>query len=200
MASTRITVWTLIGHFNVNFGESFQQAPNSQSFLLDIYHCPDIMSESPAVQIVDFLPEHQQGYRDVNVEWISKYFKMEDSDFKALDHPQEYILDKGGYIAVAVLDGQVVGTSALIKMKEEGVYELAKMGVNPNIHGKGIGKKLGEHVINKARELGATKLYLESNRILVPAITLYKKLGFEEITGYQSPYERCDIQMELSLV
>mgnify|MGYP006184775641 CR=1 FL=1 len=78
--------------------------------------------------------------------------------------------------------------------------KLAKMGVNPDIHGKGIGKKLGEHVINKARELGATKLYLESNRILVPAITLYKKLGFEEITGYQSPYERCDIQMELPLV
>ena len=158
------------------------------------------MSESPVVQIVDFLPEHQQGYRDVNVEWISKYFKMEDSDFKALDHPQEYILDKGGYIAVAILEGKVVGTSALIKMKEEGVYELAKMGVNPDIHGKGIGKKLGEHVIRKARELGATKLYLESNRILVPAITLYKKLGFEEITGYQSPYERCDIQMELPLV
>lgn len=158
------------------------------------------MSSESIVQIVDFASEHKQAFRDLNVEWISKYFKMEESDYKSLDHPQEYILDKGGYIAIALISGKAVGSCALIKMAQDGNYEVAKMGVDPSIHGQGIGKKLGLHVINKARELGATRLYIESNRILVPAVSLYKKLGFVEVTGIESPYERCDIQMEMILV
>jgi len=85
-------------------------------------------------------------------------------------------------------------------MAQDGNYEVAKMGVDPSIHGQGIGKQLGLPVINKAKDLGATCLYIESNRILVPAVSLYKKLGFQEVTGIESPYERCDIQMEMSLV
>jgi N-acetylglutamate synthase-like GNAT family acetyltransferase len=157
------------------------------------------MSESTAITIVEFQPEHKQAFRDLNVEWISKYFKMEASDYKALDNPQENILDKGGYIAVALLDGVVVGVCGLMKMKEDDNYELVKMGVNPSIHGKGVGKQLGVHIINKARTMGAKRIYIESNRILVPAVSLYAKLGFVEVSGFESPYERCDIQMELIL-
>ncbi len=158
------------------------------------------MSVVSAVEIVPYSLEHKQAFRDLNVAWISKYFKMEESDYKSLDHPQEYILDKGGYIAIALLEGKAVGSCALIKMAQDGNFEVAKMGVDPSIHGQGIGKQLGLHVINKAKDLGATRLYIESNRILVPAVSLYKKLGFQEVTGIESPYERCDIQMEMSLV
>ncbi|RYY25293.1 MAG: MarR family transcriptional regulator, partial [Chitinophagaceae bacterium] len=49
------------------------------------------------------------------------------------------------------------------------------------------------------RELGARKVYLESNTKLEPAINLYYKLGFKKIAGAPSPYERCNIQMELEL-
>lgn len=154
------------------------------------------MAESP-VEIVEFTAEHSSAFRNLNEEWISKYFKMEESDFKALDHPQEYILDKGGYIAIATIDGVAVGTCALIKI--DNGFELAKMSVSPNAQGRGIGKLLGNHVIAKAKELGATRMYIESNRILTPAITLYERLGFKEVQGFVSPYERCNIQMELIL-
>lgn len=157
------------------------------------------MLSSDEVLIVDFESKHQKAFKDLNVEWISKYFVMEDSDYKALDHAKEYIIDKGGHILIAVLGGEVVGTSALIKM-DDGSYELAKMAVSPTTHGKGVGYKLGLAAIERVRQLNGSRVYLESNTILTPAINLYRKLGFIEVTGFESPYERCNIQMELLLV
>jgi DNA-binding MarR family transcriptional regulator/GNAT superfamily N-acetyltransferase len=154
--------------------------------------------ESGQVQIVDFIPAHQTAFRQLNEDWITRYFRMEEGDYKALDHPKEYILDKGGHIFMALYKGEPVGTCSLIPM-ENGNYELAKMGVSPKTQGLGIGFLLGQACIDKARALGAVRVYLESNTSLKPAISLYHKLGFHKVAGPPSPYERCDIQMELIL-
>ena len=154
--------------------------------------------ESKKLEIVEFDPGYKTAFKQLNEEWISQYFKMEPSDYKSLDHPQEYIIDKGGHILVALYQGEPVGTCALIKM-DDSTFELAKMAVSPKAKGKGIGWLLGNAAINKAREINAEKLYLESNTILKPAINLYHKLGFKKVTGIPSPYERCNIQMELPL-
>lgn len=152
------------------------------------------------VSIVEYSNKYQQSFKSLNEEWISKYFKMESSDYKALDSPDEYILNKGGQICVALYDNEPVGVCALIRMIDsEYDYELAKMAVSPRVQGKGIGWLLGQTIIDKARLLGAKKLYLESNRVLTPAINLYRKLGFQEVFGRPTPYERCDIQMELNI-
>lgn len=156
------------------------------------------MTEKPTIVAYD--DTYKSAFKSLNEEWIVKYFKIEEMDRIALNNPKEYILDKGGYIAVALLDGEPVGVCALLKSYYPGFdYELAKMGVSPKAQGKGIGKLLGNHIIAKARSLGAKKIYLESNRILKPALSLYDKLGFREIVGASSPYERSDIQMELDL-
>jgi len=153
--------------------------------------------ESRKVKIVAYQQAYQQAFKDLNVEWISTYFKMEEADYKALDHPQEYILDNGGHILVALYDDVPVGVCALIKMKDpEYDYELAKMAVSPAAQGKSIGWLLGNAILEKARSLGAKKVYLESNTVLKPAINLYHKLGFEKVVGRPTPYERCNIQME----
>lgn len=152
------------------------------------------------IKIVDFNPTYQEAFKTLNEEWIRKYFVMEEADFKALDHPQEYILDRGGYIAIALLENEPVGTCALMKMDNPQFdYELAKMAVSPKAQGLGIGYQLGLKVIEKAKELGATTVFLESNTVLKPAIQLYKKFGFKEIEHIATPYERCNIQMELVL-
>ncbi len=156
--------------------------------------------ESRKVQIVDYTRAYQEAFKQLNEEWITRYFKMEEADHRSLDHPQEYILDKGGYIAMALYEGEAVGTCALIAMPKDSSFELAKMAVSPKARGKGIGHLLGQACIDKARALGARTIYLESNTRLKPAINLYQKLGFQKITGRPSPYERCDIQMELSLI
>ncbi|MFD1257227.1 GNAT family N-acetyltransferase [Mucilaginibacter terrae] len=154
--------------------------------------------ENNEVEIVDFIPAYQQDFKKLNEEWITRYFKMEASDYKSLDHPQEYILNRGDYISIALYQGVPVGACALIKMDND-TFELAKMAVLPEAQGKGIGWLLGNAIIEKARQVGAKKLYLESNTLLIPAISLYYKLGFKKITGVASPYERCNIQMNLSL-
>ncbi len=158
------------------------------------------LRESEDVKIIDYNEKYQQIFRDLNVEWISSYFKMEETDYKALDNPDEYILKNGGHIFVALYKNEPSGVCALIKMDDPKYeYELAKMAVSPKAQGKNIGGLLGQAIINKAKSLGASNIYLESNTILKPAINLYQKLGFQKIVGIQSPYERCNIQMELKL-
>ena len=154
--------------------------------------------ESARIQIVDFIPAYQAAFRQLNEEWITTWFRMEEGDYKALDHPREYILDKGGHIFMALYKGEPVGTCSLIRMDDDS-FELAKMGVSPKTQGLGIGYLLGRACIEKARALGARRVYLESNTRLKPAINLYHKLGFRKVAGPPSPYERCDIQMELVL-
>lgn len=157
------------------------------------------LRESSDVKIIGYIPEYKESFRQLNEEWITTWFKMEESDYRSLDHPQEYILDKGGFIFIATYKDEPMGTCALIKMDDD-TFELAKMAVSPKAKGKGIGWLLGLTAIEQAKAVGANRLYLESNTILKPAISLYTKLGFKKITGVPSPYERCNIQMELNLV
>lgn len=153
------------------------------------------------VRIVDYEPKFHHAFKTLNEEWITKYFVMEDSDYKALEHPQEYILDKGGRILVALYNDEPVGVCALIKVDDsEYDYELAKMAVSPKAQGKKIGWMLGNAIIRLAKDMGATKIFLESNSKLEAALSLYEKLGFKYIHGRPTPYARADIQMELDLI
>ena len=158
------------------------------------------MKRAGAIKIVEYTETYKHIFKELNQQWIETYFKMEEADYRALDNPDEYIIQKGGTIVVVVCDNEVAGVCALIKLNHEKYdYELAKMAVSPKFQGRGIGYKVGEAIIEKAVGLGAKAIYLESNTILTPAINLYYKLGFKKIQGPPSPYERSNIQMELIL-
>ena len=144
-----------------------------------------------------FRPEHAAAFKSLNLAWIRQHWDPEPADFQALDHPNK-LLAAGGFIFIAEQNTQVVGTCALLKMDSTS-FELAKMAVADGAKGLGIGQRLGATVVAKARELKATRVYLESNTVLEPAIALYRKLGFTPIDGPASPYARCNIQMELML-
>ena len=191
MAQTQNNLWQAI--------EEWEYLLNQRSLLQRVSDQRK-RRESAKVKIVEYQPKYQQAFRQLNEEWIRKYFKMEEEDYKALDHPKKYILDRGGCILVALYEGKPAGVCALIKMKDPDYqYELAKMAVSPAMQGKNIGGLLGQAIITKARQLGASRLYLESNTKLKPAISLYEKLGFKKVSGRPTPYERCNIQMELDL-
>jgi Transcriptional regulators len=156
--------------------------------------------ESKNIKVIEYAPKYRSAFRSLNEEWISSYFEMEEADYKALNNPEEYILDKGGKIFVALYNDEPLGVCALIKIDDpEYDFEIAKMAVSPKAQGKNMGWLLGQTVINSAKENGASKLYLESNTILKAAINLYYKLGFQKIVGHPTPYKRCNIQMELNL-
>lgn len=150
--------------------------------------------------IRDYTPADQSIFRQLNVEWITRYFALEPADLKALDQPQEYILHAGGCILLAESAGEVVGACALIKLPDGSGYELAKMAVAPSVQGRGLGYRLGQAAVQRARELGAKRLYLESNAVLKPAVSLYHKLGFRPVANPPaSPYARANVFMELYL-
>ena len=148
-------------------------------------------------ELIEYSAEHATSFRDLNYEWINKYFEVEVSDSAMLEDPEKQILAKGGYIVIARYRGSVVGTCALIRHDANRI-ELAKMAVDDSAKGKGIGYLLGQRCVDKARELNYRQVFLESNTKLKPAINLYKKLGFKRIIGEPSPYERCNIQMLLT--
>ncbi len=191
LSQTRYDLWKAI--------EEWEFLLNQKSLMRRVQEQKKLR-ESRDVQIVDYKPAYLEAFKRLNEEWISKYFKMETADHKALDNPQKNIIAKGGYILVALYNNEPVGVCALIKMDDPVYeYEMAKMAVSPAAQGKNIGWLLGKAIIDKARSLGVKKLYLESNTILQPAINLYHKLGFQRVVGHASPYERCNIQMELVL-
>jgi putative acetyltransferase len=151
----------------------------------------------PEPTLIPFDQRYAKDFKDINLEWIEKYFAVEEHDLGQLSNPQEYIIDKGGEVLFAVCNDKVAGVCALIKTGDA-EFELAKMGVSPDFRGQQIGYKLGLYTIKTARLLGAKRIWLESNRRLVPALTLYKKLGFYEIPLTYTPYARADIRMELT--
>ena len=156
------------------------------------------MRESKDVRIVPYTAQYRAAFKSLNEAWISQYFEMEPADVKALDNPEGYILKKGGQILVALYKDEPVGVCALIKMKDPDYdYEMAKMAVAPEAQGKSIGWRLGQAIVQAAKTAGASKIYLESNTILKPAIQLYYKLGFKKITGMHSPYKRAHIQLRI---
>src|SRR5262249_52266096 len=134
--------------------------------------------ESSKVKIVPYSKKYRNSFRQLNLDWITTHFKVEKADRIALDNPEEYILNRGGFIFVALIDDRPVGVCALLK-RDGPVYpyELAKMAVAPEARGKNVGWLLGKAVVEKARSLKAERLFLESNTILKPAIGLYEKLG-----------------------
>ena len=149
--------------------------------------------------IREFIPGDEAAFRQLNEEWISRYFAMEAKDEEALNHPRRKILDHGGRIFSAVREGATVGCCALLAMAP-GEYEVAKMAVAESARGGGIGRRLLACVIAEARASGATRLYLETNHQLTPAIRLYESLGFRHLPPERvvpSPYARADVYMEL---
>lgn len=150
------------------------------------------------VRIVPYAPAHRVRFRELNLAWITEYFRVEEADRRALDDPDGYILGHGGEILIAEADGRVVGGCALLR-GEDGSFELAKMAVDPSMRGRGVGRALGEAAIERARTLGAPRVELLSNTTLAPAIALYRSLGFVEAPLPPNDYERANIKMVLDL-
>lgn len=154
--------------------------------------------ETNNLEIIPFSNEYSHDFRDLNLEWLEKYFHVEPYDYEVLGNPKENIIDKGGYIFFTKLNEQIVGTVALINSGD--YYELSKMAVSPKYQGLKIGQKMLTYCIDFSKNKGWKNLILYSNRDLQTAIGIYKKYGFLEVPLEKDVhYERADIKMELIL-
>ncbi len=151
------------------------------------------------VEIIAFNPGLAHEFREMNLSWLQQYFYLEPKDEDLLNRAEEVIINRGGKIFFARVDGQIAGCFSLLP-GEEGCFELGKMAVKPHFQGQQIGQELLRYAIGYTREMGMQRLYLYSNTILEPAIHLYRKFGFVEIEMEDPPpYARSNIKMSLNL-
>lgn len=150
------------------------------------------------VTVIPYSSDLKEAIKILNYEWLNRYFKIEPIDEKVLSNPQGEIIDKGGLIFYAKYNNQVVGTVSLLKI-EEGVFELTKMAVTNTVQGLGVGTILLSHIDTVIESEKIKKLILYSNRILHPALHLYRKFGFIEVPLEDGIYDRADIKMEKNI-
>lgn len=156
-------------------------------------------SPSQLIEITEFHSDHATDFARLNYEWLHSYFTVEPHDSEMLEDPYGTIIKPGGQILIALAGEKAVGTAALIADGPD-TYELAKMAVSEDYKGLKIGKRLMLRAIDYALKTGKKRLVLESNTKLTPAINLYFKSGFKVVPlDPDSPYERANIKMELTL-
>ena len=93
--------------------------------------------------------------------------------------PREIELDRDDRHALhflASIDGKAVGTARIVAHR--GGAKIGRMAVLKNYRGKGVGRKLLQRAIAKAKQLGARTIYLHAQ---VPVIGFYEKLGFRSV-------------------
>ncbi len=151
------------------------------------------------VTIVPFDNRYSAQFKRLNLEWLEKYSLLEPADLKYLDNPREHIIDQGGRILIALANGAVVGTCAIIK-EQENTAEFAKLAVSPSARGKGIGRLLTTESIKQIKEMGFRKIIIVSNKKLNAAVKLYESLGFIHVPVPKDiVYKTADVYMVLKI-
>jgi GNAT superfamily N-acetyltransferase len=159
------------------------------------------MPAAGTVRIADYRPAYKKHFKALNEAWLRAHFTIEEHDAGVLNDPNAAIIRKGGAILFALLDDEVVGAAALVRHPGD-LPELCKMAVAPHARRRGIGTALARAAIERAREWGAPRLYLQTSPVLEDALRVYRKLGFRLLKSHPLPrpeYQRDSITMALAL-
>lgn len=108
-------------------------------------------------------------------------FQSVDAEMQNL--PAMYSGAVGSLLLCRAEGGEYAGMVA-IRQKGEGICEMKRLYVLPQFHGYGIGKKLSQMIIEKAKELGYKTMVLDTLERLQPALKLYEALGFQRTGAY----------------
>ena len=173
--------------------DAYRHAANSLTARVEQRHS---LRGQQSVEICEFEDRYAADFKRLNVEWLEKYFYVEEVDHEVLSDPRQCILEPGGEIFFARLADKIVGTVALIPDGENRM-ELSKMAVTQGFKGLRIGKRLLQFAIDRFKQRPERVLFLESNSRLTPAINLYKSSGFVlKPRPSGSHYQRADVYME----
>jgi putative acetyltransferase len=114
----------------------------------------------------------------------------ESTDADLRDIEQSYFVQGGTFQVLVEENGSIVGAYGLYRLGGH-TCELRKMYLHRDCRGKGLGKRLLDDALAKARELGFGRVVLETASVLREAIALYERYGF---TPYRPDHlsARCD--------
>jgi DNA-binding MarR family transcriptional regulator/GNAT superfamily N-acetyltransferase len=126
---------------------------------------------------------------------LRSYFEELDERFDAGFDPEQSIsaseselTEPAGLLLVAWLHGEPVGCGAL-KLHGRAPAELKRMWVARSARGLGVGRRILSELETAARERGAARVRLETNRNLIEATGLYRSAGYTEVEAFNDePY------------
>jgi N-acetylglutamate synthase-like GNAT family acetyltransferase len=153
------------------------------------------------ITILPFTPEYAPIFDRLNRAWIEEFFTIEPFDDLVLTQPQKMILDTGGEVWFAALDGDVIAACALLPFGE-GVLEFTKLGVDEKARGAGVARRLLNHCRERAKVKGAHTLKIFTSSKLAPANALYRSEGFIQIEmspEQKQRYKRADVMYDYVL-
>ena len=65
-------------------------------------------------EIIEYRKDLAPYFKQINMDWLEKYFVAEPYDVEVLSNPEKYILEKGGNIYFVAEEGIPKGAVALI--------------------------------------------------------------------------------------
>ena len=99
------------------------------------------------------------------------------TDADLADLEVAYFARGGSFDVLVNRAGQIVGTVGFSPIDDRRC-ELRKMYLAAACRGRGLGKRLLEHALGRARELGFRRVELETAATLSAAVKLYESFGF----------------------
>jgi putative acetyltransferase len=113
---------------------------------------------------------------------------------KSLDNLFEYYTQARSAYFVVLVNDRLLGGGGIGPLQggPEAVCELQKMYFAKSLRGKGIGRMLLQQLLDRAKEFGYSRCYLETMPYMEAARNLYRKFGFEYLkdpmgdTGHNS--------------
>ena len=95
---------------------------------------------------------------------------------------EAYDTENASYFVVEK-DGEIFGGAGIKKLDnyEGNICELQKMYFMPEVRGIGLGSKMMDICLQKAREFGFEQCYLETLPYMQDARKLYRKAGFKDL-------------------
>ena len=110
-----------------------------------------------------------------------------DPDKSVSADPEEMQPPRGCFLLVRA--GERPRGCGAVKTIAEGVGEVKRMWIHPELRGRGVGRRLLTALEDEARALGFHTLRLDTSRHLQEALALYRTAGYSEIGSYnENPY------------
>src|SRR5438874_8962223 len=113
--------------------------------------------------------------------------------------PGKYAPPKGRLLLARGANGDFLGCVALRPLEEK-ICEMKRLYTRPEARGAGVGKALVDAIIAAAREIGYTRMRLDTvPSVMASAVKMYRGLGFREIPPYTENPVAGAIFLELEL-
>lgn len=99
--------------------------------------------------------------------------------------PAPFLPPRGGLLLVRDDDGTPIACGAWVPTADAGVAEIKRVYVRPAVRGRGVGEAIVRALMARAAETGHTRVILDTDRTLLAAQALYRRLGFTEIAQFR---------------